>query len=146
AVLVWFFLRHEILLEFKRRYSCPATNSKNIKLVHDVVALILSTMPWHLSRTDQRRFAHYSIELSHTWNYNNFAKKAFLVEIAPLIGYAHFIRKYDGEVQDLKTQKKILDYHRMIASKGIILGGQLAIKHYMNKKEAKKEGMILVLQ
>lgn len=49
TVAVWFFLRHEILLEFKRRYSCPITNSKNFKLVHDVVALILSTMSWHLS-------------------------------------------------------------------------------------------------
>ncbi len=92
-----------------------------------------------LELTDQREFVYYSVELSRTWNYNKLSKKLIFFEIAPLIGYAHFMRKYDGEVKSLKTNIKILDYHSRIVSKGIAFGGQVAIKHYISKKNVKNE-------
>ncbi len=72
-----------------------------------------------LELTDQRQFFHYSIELSHTWKFGKSPRNLFLLEIAPLVGYAYFMRKYDGEIQDLKSNKKILDYHDRVVSKGI---------------------------
>jgi hypothetical protein len=92
-----------------------------------------------LELTDRHRFVHYSIELSRIWNYTKLSKNTVLIETIPLIGYEYFKRKYDGEVQDLKTNKKILEVHDKVISKGIVYGGQVGLRYYVQQKEKKNE-------
>jgi len=91
-----------------------------------------------LKLTDRRSFVHGSIELSRTWLYNKSSMTPILIEIAPSIGYGYFMRKYDGKVQDLKTNKMILAYHREMTSEGKVVGAQVTMRYFIKKRESQK--------
>lgn len=92
-----------------------------------------------LKLSDQYHLIRRCIEISHSWYHNKSVANRIGLEITPMVGYDWFMRKYNGEVQDLKINKKLFDYYDRVFSKGLIWGGRATSVYFLRKKEQRSK-------
>lgn len=131
--------RQPTILGGSFEFGCGYRNTKMIFRAGPLLKTMASLNEYDrndsLEFSAQYHLVRQSIELSHAWYYNKSTKNRFWFEMTPLIGYDWFMRKYYGEVQNLKINNEAFDYHVRIVSNGIMFGSQVMSIYSFREKE-----------
>lgn len=87
-----------------------------------------------LEVTGQYSLSRRDIEFSYSWFYNDPKIYPLVFEITTLMGYTWFDRKFDAEVQKIKNNEMVFEFHDQVRSKGTMFGGKAIMAYFIKRQ------------